>query len=113
MLFVNRFYFIAAVLGTLVPWAFFADYFYSNGFAPMAFLGALFVNGAAGGFSADTLISILVFWVWATRNARRHGVKYYWFIYPVGCFVGLSIALPLYLYLREVHMDTSPIPANP
>lgn len=75
MLFVKRFYFIAAVLGTLVPWAFFADYFYSNGFAPMAFLGTLCVNGAAGGFSADILISILVFWVWATRDARRHGVN--------------------------------------
>ena len=84
---------------------FFAHFFYQHGFDPIRFILGLFANGAAGGFSADILISIAVFWGWATLDARRHRVKHYWVIYPAGCFVGLSLALPLYLYLREGQSD--------
>ena len=105
--FMKRFYLTAAIIGTIVPWAFFAHFFYQHGFDPIRFILGLFANGAAGGFSADILISIAIFWAWATLDARRHNVKRYWFIYPAGCFVGLSLALPLYLYLREGQSDRS------
>ena len=101
----KRFYLTAAIIGTIVPWAFFAHFFYQHGFDPIRFILGLFANGAAGGFSADILISIAVFWGWATLDARRHRVKHYWVIYPAGRFVGLSLALPLYLYLREGQSD--------
>ena len=97
----KRFYLFAAIIGTIIPWAFFAHFFYHHGFDPIGFVIGLFANGAAGGFSADILISIAVFWVWAMLDARRQNVNHYWVIYPAGCFVGLSLALPLYLYLRE------------
>ena len=90
----KRFYLTAAIIGTIVPWAFFAHFFYQHGFDPIRFILGLFANGAAGGFSADILISIAVFWGWATLDARRHRVKHYWVIYPAGCFVGLSLAYP-------------------
>ena len=99
------FYLTAAIIGTIVLWAFFAHFFFQHGFDPIGFILGLFANGAAGGFSADILISIAVFCTWATLVARRHNVKRYWVIYPAGCFVGLSLALPLYLYLREGQSD--------
>ena len=97
----KRFYLFAAIIDTFIPWAFFAHFFYHHGFDPIGFVMGLFANGAAGGFSADILISIAIFWVWAMLDARRQNVNHYYFIYPTGCFVGLSLALPLYLYLRE------------
>jgi len=101
------FYMIMAVIGTMVPWAFFGSFFAANGLDLPGFLAGLFANGAAGGFSADILISIAVFWVWSWRDARRQGIDRWWWVLPSGCLVGLSLALPLYLWLREGTAQTA------
>lgn len=97
----RSFYLLAAVVGTVVPWLFFAGFFAQNGLDIPGFAGGLFANGAAGGFSADVLISIAVFWIWSYRDAGQHGITQWWLVLPAGCTVGLSLALPLYLWLRE------------
>ncbi len=97
----RRFWIVAAILGTVVPWACFGWFFHENGPAPLAFVRGLFANGAAGGFAADVMISILIFWVWSFFEARRGGVRHWWLTLPAGFSVGLSLALPLYLALRE------------
>ncbi len=98
---VRHFYLAMAFVGTLVPWLFFGSFFGLHGLDLPLFLRSLFVNGAAGGFSADVLIAIPVFWVWCRRDASRHSVAGWWLVFPASFFVGLSLALPLYLYLRE------------
>jgi hypothetical protein len=95
------FYLVCAVIGTVVPWLFFASFFAQEGFNIPLFIQSLFVNGAAGGFAADVLISILVFWVWSYADARQNQIKNWWVVLPAGFMVGLSLALPLYLYLRS------------
>ena len=97
----RAFYAVAAVLGTVVPWAFFASYIAAGDLSVPGALRDLFPNGAAGGFAADVLISIAVFWAWSWVDARRHGVPRWWLVLPAGSCVGLSLALPLYLFLRE------------
>lgn len=97
----KRFYLVSAIIGTIIPWLFFGSFFVSEGVDLPAFVSGLFVNGAAGGFSADVLISILVFWVWSYTDARRNQIRRWWIILPASFTVGLSLALPLYLYLRE------------
>lgn len=94
-------YLLAAVLGTVIPWAFFADFIITEGFDIPLFISSLFVNGAAGGFSADVLISLFVFWIWSYGDAQKHNINRWWLVIPSGFSVGLSLALPLYLYLRE------------
>ena len=96
----KNFYLICAILGTLIPWLFFGQFFATEGFDIPLFVRSLFANGAAGGFSADVLISIVVFFVWSYADAQKHKIKNWWWVIPAGCTVGLSLALPLYLYLR-------------
>jgi hypothetical protein len=91
---------VTAVLGTIIPRYFFGTFFAAEGLNLPLFLRGLFANGAAGGFSADVLISILVFWVWSTADARRHGVWRWGWVLLGSVMVGLSPALPLYLYFR-------------
>lgn len=98
---IRNFYLAMAVVGTVVPWVLFGSFFMQNGPDIPLFLQSLFVNGAAGGFSVDVLVSILVFWVWSWRDARKNGVARWWLVLPASCLVGLSLSLPLYLYLRE------------
>lgn len=98
---IRAFYLAMAVIGTVVPWIFFGSFFGQYGPDIRLFLRSLFASGPASGFSADVLISILVFWVWSWRDAARRGVTAWWLVLPASFFVGLSLAFPLYLYLRE------------
>ena len=96
----RNFYLLSAAVGTLVPWYFFGSFFALNGFDIPAFVKGLFANGAAAGFSVDVLISILVFWAWSYFDAKERELQNWWLVLPTGCTVGLSLALPLYLYIR-------------
>lgn len=97
----KRLYLVLALLGTVIPWLFFAAFFSSEGADFPLFFRSLFANGAAGGFSADVLVSILVFWIWSYYDAKKHKVRYWWTVLPTSFCVGLSLALPLYLFFRE------------
>ena len=57
----RKIYLFFSVGGTVIPWVFFGNWFAENGLAPLVFFADLFANGAAAGFSADVLLSIVVF----------------------------------------------------
>ena len=92
-------YLIFAVLGAVIPLAFFADFAAAEGIDLVAFVMALFVNGASGGFTADLLISSFVFWIYMFSN-RASGPKPWAFIAMNLC-IGLSCALPAYLWAKS------------
>ena len=96
----KKLYLIAAVLGAIVPYIFFFNFMQLNGVDVPGFVSALFVNGAAGGFSADLFISSFVFWVFMFQQQQKSNPKPWMFII-LNLFIGLSCALPAYLYARE------------
>jgi len=95
-------YLVLAVFGALVPYFFFVDYFASEGLGRQ-FIGALFVNGAAGGFTADLLITSLVFWIWMGADVHQGQGRRLpiWPFVLLNLAIGLSCALPAYLWKRE------------
>ena len=102
-----RFYLLMCTIGTILPWVFFANFFMGNGLKLPLFILSSAANPVAGGFTADILISILVFGVWSFVDARRHNVRNWWLILPATLCVGLSLSLPLYLLLRERRLTAS------
>jgi len=94
-------YLILAITGAIVPYVFFLGFFGEAGYGLSTFVTALFANGAAGGFTADVLISSFVFWLFAfQQRSRGHGPSPTVFI-VLNLLIGLSCALPAYLYARE------------
>ncbi len=94
-------YLLLAVTGAIVPYVFLLQYFGEAGFGLSTFVTALFANGAAGGFTADVLISSFVFWLFLfQQRSRGHGPNPAVFI-VLNLLIGLSCALPAYLYARE------------
>lgn len=88
----------AALVGAIAPYAFFVGFFNEEGLALTTFIEALFANGAAAGFTADLLITSVVFW--AFMLSRADGPRPWPFILA-NLVIGLSFAFPLYLYVRE------------
>jgi hypothetical protein len=101
----KRFYLFAAVIGAIVPGVFFFQFIQVNGLDLPAFISALFVNGAAGGFSADLLISSFVFWGYMFQKTKDNSAPRPWLFVALNLGIGLSCALPAYLYARENARD--------
>lgn len=90
-------YLVMAIAGAVVPYYFFIDFFLSEGIDLFSFIGALFANGAAGGFTSDVLISSVVFWIY--MFSKKDGPTPWPFL-VVNLTIGLSCALPAYLWMR-------------
>lgn len=90
----KNFYLAMALLGTVIPWFFFGSFFAGAGFDVPLFVQSVIGNKPAAGFTA------VVLWVWSYTDARQKGVRYWWVVLPATCLVGVSLSLPLYLYLR-------------
>ena len=89
-----------AILGAVIPYVFFAQFLF--GAEPNTatdFIPALFANGAAGGFTADLLISSFVFWIYMwTQRDKGPGMAPF---VVLNLTIGLSCALPAYLYVAS------------
>ena len=94
-------YLILALIGATIPYVFFIGFIQENGLDMMAFLEAAFANGAAGGLTSDLLISSLAFWAVLIELWRNDKGPAPWIFIIVNLIVGLSFALPLYLFVRH------------
>ena len=102
----KKIYLVLAILGAVIPFVFFIGFFQEHGINLPEFLKALFVNGAAGGFSADLFFSSFVFWFFMFTEIKKNGPSPYLFII-LNLTIGLSCALPAYLYAREKLHETN------
>lgn len=98
-------YLVLAIVGAVVPYFFFLQFFAESGINLSAFISALFANGAAGGFTADLLITSGVFWIY--MFSRREGPAPWLFI-VLNLTIGLSCALPGYLYVVTKSREGTP-----
>lgn len=92
-------YLVLAVAGAVAPYVFFARFFAAEGVG-LGFVSALFANDASGGFATDLLISSVVFWAYVFAEARQGAVRRPWLFVVVNLTIGLSCALPLFLWAR-------------
>lgn len=88
-------YLVLTIVGSIVPYLFFFDFFAAHGVNLPVFVGGLFANGAAGGFTADLLITSLVFWLYLYEQKEPK----LWMYVLLNLTIGMSCAVPLYLYL--------------
>jgi len=94
-------YLIAAILGTILPLAFFIPFLWSNGLDMPLFLRQLFQNQISSFFGMDVLAASLALWLFVFSEGRRRGMKNLWFYVLCNLLVGVSLGLPLFLYFRE------------
>ena len=59
----------------------------------------------SGFFGLDVIVSAVVLWVFVGSEGRRLGVRGLWAPVAASLLVGVSLGLPLFLYLRERRLE--------
>lgn len=100
-------YLFLCIAGTVLPYWPFAPWVMVHGLDLRLLLDQLFANRISAFFGMDVLVSAVVMAVFIRQERRRLG--------PVGWLplaalltVGVSLALPMLLYLREAKQETCP-----
>jgi hypothetical protein len=94
-------YLVLAVIGFLAPYYFFLQLPVQDGFNLPLLLQPLFANNFMKGVAMDLTVSVMVFWFFLFAEANRLDMKNSWLYVLATLLVGLSFALPLFLYFRE------------
>jgi len=84
------------VAGSVVPLVLFAEHFAAAGPGLGDLVRAMLANAAASGIAADVVISSLAFWVMVRLQGAQGPSP--WPFLALNCLVGLSCAMPAYLY---------------
>ena len=92
---------IAAILGTILPLAYFAPFLAAHGFDMPLFFRQLFQNNISAFFAMDVFVSALALWLFVSSEGRRLGMKTLWVYVLCTLLVGVSLGLPLFLFFRE------------
>ncbi len=92
---------LAAVLGTVLPYAYFVPFVATNGLNFPLLIEQLFANQISAFFGMDVLVSALVLWAFVFSEGRRRGMRHLWVYVVCTLTVGVSLAFPLFLYVRE------------
>jgi len=89
------------VLGVLLPYWQFAPWLWEHGPDLPLFFSQLFENRVAAFFGVDVFVSAAALLVFAVSEGRRTGARAVWPVALAVVTVGVSLGLPLFLYLRE------------
>ena len=101
-------YSFLAVIGFIGPYYFFISFLVAHGLDARLFIQQLFGTRISTFFAVDLLLSSVVFLRYLGQEAARYSMRRQWIYLIALLTVGLSFALPLFLYVRESHLETRP-----
>jgi hypothetical protein len=97
----KRLYLALCIAGTILPYWQFVPFLRDHGPDLRLFFQQLFANPVSGFFGMDVIVSSVVLWTLVFSEGRRLGMKNLWAPVAANLAVGVSLGLPLFLYMRE------------
>ncbi|MGH7682446.1 MAG: DUF2834 domain-containing protein [Candidatus Eiseniibacteriota bacterium] len=102
-------YLALCVVGGILPYVPFVSFLRDHGLDFHLIFAELFSNRISTAFAFDILMSSVAFWIFVLVEGRRGGVKHLWAPLTANVIVGLSLGLPLLLYMKSsASADASP-----
>ena len=98
-------YLALALIGLFAPYCFFFKFLNANGPNIALLLNQLFANNISTFFAVDLIVAIVVFWIYMISEANKLQMKNWWLYILASLTVGLSFAMPLFLYFRERKLE--------
>ena len=100
-------YLILCFAGLLLPYWLFVPWVAANGLDLRLMLQQLFANRISAFFAMDVLVSSLVLMYFMRTESQKLTIRKSWLPVLALLTVGVSLALPLFLYLREIRLEQS------
>jgi hypothetical protein len=94
-------YLLLCVLGAVLPLSQLLPFLREHGLDARLIIEQLFANRISAFFGLDVIVSSVVLWVFVAVDGRRSGVTHLWAPIGASLMIGVSLGLPLFLYLRE------------
>jgi hypothetical protein len=98
-------YLVLCVLGVVLPYWQFLPWVAANGLNMPLFFQQLFANHVGAFFGMDVLVSAVALLVFARGESSRLGASARWLPLVAVLTVGVSLGLPLLLYMRERKLE--------
>ena len=102
----QRLFLVAVILGTVLPLSQFIPFLAAHGFDMPLFFRQLFQNHVSAFFAIDVIVSSVALWLFVFSEGRRRGMRNLWLYVVCNLAVGVSLALPLFLFFRERRLKT-------
>ena len=100
-------YLALCIVGAIVPYAVFLPWVRAHGLDMRLIVRELFSNRVSASFAADVILSSVAFWTLVAIEGRRAAVRRLWIPVAANVVVGLSLGLPLFLYMRERRLESA------
>jgi len=101
----KKVYALLCIPGLVLPYYFLILFVLSNGLNIPLLISQLFANPISTFFAADVAISSLVLWVFIYQESCKHSISLGWLCIVANLTVGVSLGLPLFLWLREIALE--------
>jgi hypothetical protein len=99
-------YFVFALIGLILPYSQFVPWIIEHhGLNMPLFIRDLFANRISAFFALDVIVSAIVLISFIQTEGRRLGMRLLWLPIVGVLLVGVSLGLPLFLYLRQLELD--------
>ena len=94
-------YLVLCILGAVLPCSQLLPFLREHGANVSLIIEQLFANRISSFFGLDVIISSVVLWVLVLTEGRRHQMRNLWVYVVCNLLAGVSLGLPLFLYMRE------------
>lgn len=94
-------YLALCVVGVVVPYAAFLPFLLDHGPDANLFVEEMFETRIAAFFALDVLVASAALTAFVVYESRRLNVRQWWLPILGNLLVGVSLALPLFLYIRS------------
>jgi Protein of unknown function DUF2834 len=99
-------YLVLALIGLILPYSQFLPWIMEHHAINIPlFIHDMFANRISAFFAMDVIVSAIVLIVFILDEGRRMEMRTLWLPVIATLLVGVSLGLPLFLYLRQVQLD--------
>lgn len=101
-------YLALCIAGVLIPYWQFLPWLLQHGLNLPLFVRELFATRIGAFFGMDVIISAVALLAFTRIEGTRLSVHRRWLVVVAVLTVGVSLGLPLFLYLRELELERKP-----
>ena len=96
---------VSAILGFLIPYYYFIGFLFDEGINSEMMFNQIFESRMAAFFTWDVIISSIACIAFIIYESKRLKIEHFWVYILFNLLVGVSLALPAFLYKRQITLE--------